>query len=216
MANGDTANKGEGMALPSACGMERVFTSIYKQRAWGDRGGGSGPGSDAAFCAPLADFLTAHLRERGARSLVDLGCGAMTWMPAVVAGAGVDYTGVDCVKSVVDAAAARLPHLRFVHADFMGADVAALPRGDVVFVKDVLQHHTSEAVDAWLRAFFAARPDAHLLVANCAYQRGARVLAPGGFVPLDGGQLPLAAFAPREVFAWETKRVYALSPPPPT
>jgi hypothetical protein len=193
--------------------MEAAFTHIYAANVWG---GGSGGGSDVAYCAPLAAFLGAYLRDAGAARLVDLGCGDLRWMPAVVAAAGVAYTGVDCVPALLERHRAAHPGFAFVHADVAGTPPGALPDGDVYFVKDVLQHWPSATVDAWLRAFFAARPAAHLLVCNCsAGQRSAHrdIDAPGGAAPLHGDFPPLAAFGPVELLSWQTKTLYRLRPP---
>lgn len=194
--------------------MEEAFSEIYAHDAWG---GGSGPGSRPEACAPLVQFLQSYFAAHQVRSMVDLGCGDVQWVSALVrprnrGSAGVAYTGVDCVKALEPKLRAK--GLAFHHADVAHADPATLPQGDVYLMKDVLQHWPSAKVEAWLRRFFRARPTAHLLVANCCDQRhDDRELPIGGFVPLGAKCMPLALFAPQELFAWSTKALVRLSPP---
>jgi hypothetical protein len=195
--------------------MDAVFTDVYARGVWGV---GSGGGSTPEHCAPLRDFLIDYLRSAGAASLVDLGCGDMQWMPAVVRATGVSYTGVDCVAPLLERHRATYgaePAFSFVHADVAGAPPGTLPTGDVYFTKDVLQHWPTETIEAWLRAFFDARPDAHLLVANCSHdaQPARPRIVAGEAAALRGEYAPLSYFRPEALLRWQTKTLYRLHPP---
>lgn len=188
--------------------MEKVYSDIYARDRWG---GGSGPGSAPLYCAPLADFLSEWLNLEGARSLCDLGCGDLQWMPSVVERTGVRYVGVDCVPDLIER------HTRERAGDeryeFRYADVSQMtsyPDADVYFIKDVLQHWPTATVADWLQRFFAACPDARLLVVNCTGQPAHRSLQNGGFSPLDGDKPPFADYEGKPLFAWATKRMYEL------
>lgn len=187
-----------------------VFSAIYEADRWT---GGSGPGSRPDFCRPLVGWLTRYIRETGARSLVDLGCGDFQWMPAVLAATRIDYTGVDVYGPLLDGHRASHPGRRFVALDFSTAPATAIPEADLYWSKDVLQHWPSGRIAEFLGRFFAARPAARLLVCNCAGQAAdVRELdARWHFAPLDGSRPPLAAWSPDLVFAWGGKHVYALS-----
>lgn len=184
----------------------KLFGEIYRQDRWN---GGSGPGSDPAFCRPLIRWLTAYVREGGIRSIADLGCGDFRWMPEVLDATGVDYTGVDCVELEAHRPSRRR---RFLALDVATASPAYLPNANLYFAKDVLQHWPTKAIVTWLDRFFEARPDAHLVVANCAGQKQARrdLDRRYHFAPLDGRHEPLSLFRPQLLFVWSGKHVYRL------
>lgn len=187
-----------------------VFEAIYAGDRWG---GGSGPGSTPAFCAPLVDWLADYIARERVKWLVDLGCGDFQWMPAVIAATGVGYAGLDVVEELLAGHRSRHPGLRFLAADVATAPADELPEGDLYWAKDVLQHWSSEQVETWLARFFAARPAAHLVVCNCSGQRGRRRLdSRWRFAPLSASQPPLAAWRPEVLFEWGGKEVVRLRP----
>jgi hypothetical protein len=187
-----------------------VFSAIYAGDRWA---GGSGPGSRPGFCRPLVRWLTRYIREAGVRSMTDLGCGDFQWMPAVLAATGVCYTGLDVYEPLLARHRAQFPQHRFQELDVSVADPGQIPEADLYLAKDVLQHWPDRTITAFLSRFFAARPAAHLLVANCTGQTAdVRVLDDQWrFAPLDGARPPLAAFGPELVFSWGGKHVYRLT-----
>ncbi len=187
--------------------MEHVFTDLYARQEWGP---GSGPGSAPAYCEAIVNFLGEYIDDNGLGSIVDMGCGDLAWMPTLLQVAPVDYVGIDCVADLIDAHRAKYPQRTFLHMDLASAPLTRVPDADLFLMKDVLQHWPSATIEAWLRRFFRAKPDAHLLVVNCNYQQGLRELEPGGFVPLSGAQYPLSLFAPESLFTWQTKTIYLL------
>ena len=116
-----------------------VFSDVYERDLWN---GGSGPGSAPENTVEYRDFLSGYLDVLRALTtdgrVVDLGCGdwrigeLMDW-------SGVDYVGVDVVPEVVEANRRRdtPDNVSFVCLDALVDD---LPEGDVLVVKDVLQH----------------------------------------------------------------------------
>src|SRR5437870_4263480 len=71
--------------------VEEVFTEIYNQAIWGanEQGEGySGPGSTMASTVEYRGFLQNFLKEKGIRSVVDLGCGDWEFSQ------NMDWTGV--------------------------------------------------------------------------------------------------------------------------
>lgn len=191
--------------------MQNVFLDIYAQGHWGQ---GSGPGSAPEYCAPLVEFLTRYFSENKIRSVVDLGCGDLQWAPELVRAAGVTYTGIDCVESLIEQhrRTYSAPTFSFQCADISTLDPADVPVADVYLLKDVLQHWPDEHITAYLRAFFLARPEAHVLVANCCGQQTDNRTVDGvaRFAPLDGERWPLRAFKPQELFNWRSKKLYRL------
>lgn len=191
--------------------MQKAFVHAYDSGAWG---GGSGPGSAPAYCLPLATFLSVYLMRSHYLSMCDLGCGDFQWMGAVVEATGIKYIGVDCVPRLIKQHTDRYAtngRYAFWHLDV--ANASDFPTADVYFIKDVLQHWTSDVVLAWLRRFFDRRPGARLLMVNCGGQAGDRVLTTGGFAPIDGDKYPLSEFNAELLFSWDTKRLYQVTAP---
>lgn len=93
--------------------MKEIFTDIYARNVWH---GGSGPGSDPTFCAPLIAFLQEYVHEHRIGSLCDLGCGDLQWMPTLIEKVQIRYIGVDCVESLL--AAHRQKHAAPLNGEF--------------------------------------------------------------------------------------------------
>jgi hypothetical protein len=192
--------------------MERNFTAAYaavlgKPGAW--------VGSTPEYCRELIDFLAAYMIEKRVRSVCDLACGDLQWIPELVQRTGVSFAGVDCVAAIVSQNRTRYPQHSFLHADLVTLPPGALPEADLYIVKDVLQHWPSNTINAWLTAFFRGRPDARLVAINCWRQRGddRTCYRAGDFAELDGAMEPLKWFSPVELFQWHSKKAYLLSPP---
>lgn len=194
--------------------MKDIFTDIYARNAWH---GGSGPGSDPAFCAPLIAFLRNYLREHHVSILCDLGCGDLQWVPALIADTQTRYIGVDCVESLLAAHRKRYPAPRYTFycADVSTMPIIEIPAADAYFIKDVLQHWPSENIYQFLSEFFCANPAAHLLTVNCDHQTSdTRELdAQYHFAPLNGAHTPLKQFRPETLFTWGGKTLYRLRGP---
>ena len=123
---------------------EAVFASIYRKQKWGSgpgrfcSGGGSSQAENAAAYLRLIEEESLA-RGFAGRAWLDLGCGDFQIGSRLRPLAG-SYTAVDVVGELI---AHHRAHYRglpveFVHADISGG--AALPKADVVFVRQVLQH----------------------------------------------------------------------------
>lgn len=162
------------------------FTQIYHHNVWQY---GSGEGSLPQHTAPYRRFLQRFLREKGIRSVVDLGCG--DWQTArLIDWDGIDYLGIDVVAPLIEQNR-RLygrENIRFLAADITTCE---LPQADLGLIKDVFQHWPNQLIlDFWprLRCFRYA------LITNCILPiTGETVNAdiqPGEFRPLDLNAAP--------------------------
>lgn len=98
---------------------------------------GSGPGSRAYAAWLKQRLIQATIAQRGVRSVLDIGCGDMYWMPAQP-GAGVSYAGVDISDVIVARNRERYPHAEFVLHDIVAAPLER--SADLVVCFDVLIH----------------------------------------------------------------------------
>ena len=139
------------------------------------------------------------MAENRVRRVVDFGCG--DWQVArQVDWTGIHYIGVDIVPQVVEENRRRFAsdNVEFRLLPEGGVD---LPEADLLMVKDVLQHWSDEAIQAFLptlRRFPLA------LVTNCVNPRGPTVnrqIPDGGFRCMDLREAPFHLNA-EEVFTF--------------
>jgi len=98
----------------------------------------SGPGSSLLQTATLRQALPKLLRELGARTLLDAGCGDHRWLARIELPAE-RYIGVDLVAGLID----RNSSLRIAGREFRAGDFTrdALPAADLVLTRDSLVHY---------------------------------------------------------------------------
>jgi hypothetical protein len=130
--------------------VEEVFSEIYAAGRWG--GGGafnSGSGSRGHAAVAYGAYVRELLRETGARTAVDIGCGDFS-----VAGQFVDaldaYHGVDVVSDLI-ARNSSIFGRDGVTFSVLDASTNNLPMADVCLVRQVLQHLSNDQITGILR-----------------------------------------------------------------
>ena len=79
------------------------FTNIYRNGIWNDNRSEipkSGPGSSVENTIVFRTFLDKLCNENDIKSIVDVGCGDLTWMPFTECFKNLQYTGIDIVDFV--------------------------------------------------------------------------------------------------------------------
>lgn len=113
------------------------FARIYQDGVWQLGNDGtplSGNGSSLEAAAHVAAALPMALSHFRAKTLLDIGCGDMTWMRNVpIEG----YIGIDVVPSLIEANRKAFPDRDFRCLD---AVTDALPRTDAALCREVLFH----------------------------------------------------------------------------
>jgi SAM-dependent methyltransferase len=124
-----------------------VFETIYDKKVWG---GGSGIGSSPQVAGPYMNLLQAFLNNNPIRSVVDIGCGDWQFSRYINWGDRT-YLGIDVVASVIEANREKFArsNVSFSHANPLedGFDVG----GDLLLMKDILQHLSNSNVQKLLR-----------------------------------------------------------------
>ena len=64
--------------------LQEAFDAVFLSRRYGDMGNGNGPGSTLEATAQIRPLLRDLILRLNATSLIDLGCGAMSWQPALL------------------------------------------------------------------------------------------------------------------------------------
>ena len=146
----------------------------------------SGAGSSKEFTAPYREYLVGFMNSFRIRSVVDLGCGDMTVMSAVMGDLEhwARYFGVDIIDYRIQENRRLYPWGKFEQGD---ARTYEVPECDLLICKDVLQHWTNVEVNRFL-ARLPAMPFKYALLTNCNYgplaDRNVDIEA-GGWRPLD-------------------------------
>ena len=118
--------------------LRSIFDEKYTSATsdWG--GGGSGPGSEPFYNIAYRAFLESFLVQNHVCFVDDIGCGdwSFSWY---VRFHGVTYRGFDIAPSIIAANNAQFatPHISF---HVMPDDKSHVPGGDLLIMKDVLQH----------------------------------------------------------------------------
>jgi SAM-dependent methyltransferase len=120
---------------------EAIFSAVYRHRMWG---GGradyySGHGSHReSISRPYITAVSTFLESRSKLSAVDLGCGDFT-VGSQLRDLCDRYVACDVVASLIDR---NRTIYNDIDVDFRHLDIgeAELPSGDVVFLREVLQH----------------------------------------------------------------------------
>jgi len=80
--------------------MKRIFTRIYKARAWGTDETISGIGSKLNATVAIREQLPILFKKYGIRRLLDVGCGDFNWMKKIVSNLDY-YMGIDIVGEII-------------------------------------------------------------------------------------------------------------------
>ena len=133
-----------------------AFSCIYNEKLWGDDGVStyySGSGShDISQVKPYVDRVCQFLQSlHQPAKIVDLGCGDFNIGKQLV-GCCSDYHGCDIVEALIDY---NRQHYAQSQVSFSCLDATTdkLPAGNVLLVRQVLQHLSNEAVMAICRQF---------------------------------------------------------------
>lgn len=114
---------------------QAAFEAIYEKDEWG---AGSGPGSHPYFTIEYRAFIQRFISLNAIGSIVDIGCGDWQFSRFMDFGAA-NYLGLDVVRPVVERNQQIYGSSR-VRFDLMPDDLKKAPGGDLLLIKDVLQH----------------------------------------------------------------------------
>ncbi len=130
-------------------GRKEIFTKIYDNNVWAwNQWPKSGEGSHLNYTSQIRHYLDFFCKEKEIKTIVDLGCGDLTWMPTTEAFSKCSYTGVDIVSSLIDSHTEKYPQHTFLCADVLEDN---LPEGDLAIIRDIIFHMKHDEVAAFLK-----------------------------------------------------------------
>jgi hypothetical protein len=125
---------------------KRIFSDIYAKGLWNDNRSdipASGPGSLPANSETFRSTLDSFCKTHAIQTIVDIGCGDLTWMPMTDSFKTCKYTGIDIVPDLIKSHTIKYPHHTFLNRNAIEEEV---PQGDLVIVRDVLFHLVHEDI----------------------------------------------------------------------
>ena len=127
-----------------------TFEGIYSGHSWGG-GSRSGPGSDPEHTVSYVRFVGRWLEcHPECRRIVELGCGDWVTTRLIPLGPQHSYLGLDIVPEIIASNRENFqsPNVRFECSDFLSNTP---PGGDLLLIKDVLQHLSNRSVHEFLQ-----------------------------------------------------------------
>lgn len=114
-----------------------AFDRVMHEARWGENL--SGPGSTVEYTLNTRANLLHVIREYGIDSMLDAGCGDIAWLPLVLEQlpSSFSYTGIDIVHDLISQHKSRCPQHQFEAMDFVNDK---LPKADLIFCRDAIQH----------------------------------------------------------------------------
>jgi hypothetical protein len=160
--------------------IKTAFSEVYKKKTWGK---GSGYGSNQFAAVKYIAMTKKLMRDLGISSIVEIGCGDFQIMKNVVDGS-IQYTGYDVVSDLIQSNNTLHGSKNIEFIDF--TDYQELKNGDLLIIKDVLQHLP---INENLRMLSSIHKYKYVLVTNCIGHRKStivnREVKPGEFTNID-------------------------------
>lgn len=115
-----------------------AFITIMRERRWGEEHL-SGGGSTVEYTRVTREIVERVINDFHIQSLLDVACGDFVWMPLALERLpqSFRYLGGDIVPELISQHSAAYPQYDFRVIDFVVDD---LPRCDLIFCRDALQH----------------------------------------------------------------------------
>lgn len=130
-----------------------IFSSIYENQVWSLRDPNvplSGPGSSVEYTEKLRSHFPDILERFNVKTLLDAGCGDLTWMSLLLKDINIKYIGVDVVESLIQNHRNNFPSIEF-HVKDITSDT--LPQADMMLCRDCMFHMSYEDISRTLHNF---------------------------------------------------------------
>ena len=165
---------------------QEIFSNIYLNGLWNDYRNEiprSGPGSSLVNTTNFRKFFDTFCENNKVESVLDIGCGDLTWMPLTRTFQTKKYTGIDIVQSLIDSHTVKYPQHTFLCLDAVAEDI---PSAEVVCIRDVLFHLSIEDVQVLLKKIRCK----YLFVTSCRNEENNDAFNYYHYHPLNLTKLP--------------------------
>jgi len=123
---------------------EKIFSDIYKNGIWNDNNVNiplSGPGSSLKNTIEISALLEEFIYRNTCTSILDLGCGDLTWMSKTkffLDNDNIQYTGIDVVQNLIDNHKTNYPNRTFLCKDM--TKFSEFNKVSMIILRDVIFH----------------------------------------------------------------------------
>lgn len=158
----------------------KTFQSIYETNSWGF---GSGPGSLPRVTNSYRSFVENFIREKRISTVVDFGCGDWQFS-RFIDWSGTEYLGLDINAGVIKRNQSKYTK-KGIRFELVPNQFTSVPSGELLLVKDVLQHFSTALVKKFMTDVVPRFPFA--LITNCVEPAAAlnQEIETGAWRPLD-------------------------------
>jgi len=132
---------------------QEIFASIYKNSTWGGEKEVffSGSGTYHSSVTSYMDFMVDFMKKEKIKKIVEIGCGDFNITKKILNKIEkVEYTGLDVVPDLIKhhQAINQTEHIKFQCLD---AAKEVLPKGDLLVIRQVLQHLSNAQISQILK-----------------------------------------------------------------
>jgi hypothetical protein len=197
----------------------RIFTNIYEKNSWGKKAnnrsafsGSSGGHSSIRYTEKYNKFLINFILEHKITKVVDLGCG--DWQSSHIiynANPGIEYTGYDAYKKLIDSHTRMYPQYDFIHLDII-EDMYLIENADLYIIKDTLQYIKTNDIKNLLNYLIQFKKCKYIILCNSFNQSWENEECTNHQVGrgLIVGMNPLRSFSCKHLFYFNDKQVSIL------
>ena len=126
-----------------------IFKNIYEKQLWNNGNKNiplSGPGSSLEHTKEYSNLLTKFIYENKCKSVLDLGCGDLTWIHKTqfFNDSSIKYIGVDVVESLISEHLTNFPEKQFLCKDI--TIFYDIDNVDIIIIRDVIFHLTNTEI----------------------------------------------------------------------
>lgn len=190
---------------------ETIFTNIYKNKNWAtkdtmDLEFNSGDGSSIINNQKYISFLQNFIRTRNIKSVVDVGCGDWRCGEEIYKDLTVTYSGYDIYDAMIESHSNRYINPLWSFKTLNCArDFDKTVEGELLIIKDVLQHWTDDEIVKALDYFTTSKKYKYILITNCSYVTHASIQNAGDFRTLPINYGILQKYKLKEVLQYYSK-----------
>lgn len=125
--------------------LANTFSEIYATNHWSSDESISGTGSDFKQTKTLINELSTLIKELNIKSVLDIPCGDMNWMPKVNL-ENVNYIGADIVPDLIQRNKSKFSDKSNFTFQVLDLTKDKLPKVDLVICRDCLVHLSYESI----------------------------------------------------------------------
>lgn len=131
-----------------------IFQTIYEKNVWNNGDAHiplSGPGSSIENTKDVSNLLTKFIYENKCSSVLDLGCGDLTWMSKTqfFNDDAISYTGIDIAELLIQKHSIAYPKNRFFNKDIVCSN--DIEHSSLIIIRDVIFHLSIQDVQSIFR-----------------------------------------------------------------